>query len=152
MQGIETNLAFQPLLRELDAEELETISECAHTVSFAAGQAIFYEGEVAQHFYIITHGKVALQVYGPGRGPITIETIDDGDILGWSWLFPPYRWHFDAQALTTTQAIAFNAMCLRGKCEGDHSLGYKLVKVFSHLIMERLQATRLRLLDVYAPN
>jgi CRP-like cAMP-binding protein len=152
MQGIETNLAFQPLLRELDAEELETISECAHMVSFDEGQAIFYEGEVAQHFYIITHGKVALQVYGPGRGPITIETIDDGDILGWSWLFPPYRWHFDAQALTATQAIEINAMCLRGKCEVDHSLGYKLVKVFSHLIMERLQATRLRLLDVYAPQ
>jgi hypothetical protein len=142
MQGIETNLAFQPLLRELDAEELQTISECAHIVSFKAGQ----------HFYIIMSGKVALQVYGPGRGPITIETIDDGDILGWSWLFPPYRWHFDAQALTATQAISFNAMCLRGKCELDHSLGYKLVKVFSHLIMERLQATRLRLLDVYAPN
>jgi CRP-like cAMP-binding protein len=152
MQAIESDLAFQPMLRELDAEEVKQISECARMVSFEAGQTLFYEGEVAQHFYIITHGKVALQVYGPGRGPITIETLDDGDILGWSWLFPPYRWHFDAQALDSTRAILFNAMCLRAKCEEDHSLGYKLVKVFSHLIMERLQATRLRLLDVYGPQ
>jgi CRP/FNR family transcriptional regulator, cyclic AMP receptor protein len=85
----------------------------------------------------------------PGRGPITVETIGPGEILGWSWLFPPYRWHFDGRAVEGTRAIAFDAKCLRLKCEEDHDLGYELVKQFAHVMMERLQATRLRMLDVY---
>ena len=152
MQAIEIDLAYQPMLRELDEHQLVQIAECAHEVGFEAGQIIFREGEVANHFYVITAGKVALQMYAPGKGAITIETIDGGELLGWSWLFPPYRWHFDAQAVEPTRAIAFNAMCLRGKCEEDYRLGYKLVGAFSRVIMERLQATRLRLLDIYAPN
>jgi CRP-like cAMP-binding protein len=140
------------VIEGLDERELAQIAECAHEVSFKAGQTIFREGEAAHHFYLLLEGKVALQVYAPGKGPITIETVDQGDLLGWSWLFPPYRWHFDAIAVEPTQAIALNAMCLRGKCEEDHTLGYKLVKAFSRVIVERLQATRLRLLDVYAPH
>ena len=152
MQAIETDLAYQGMLQELDQHQLVQIAECAHEATFEAGQTIFREGEVANHFYIVVQGKVALQLHAPAKGPITIETVDGGDLLGWSWLFPPYRWHFDALAVQPTRAIAFNAMCLRAKCEEDYALGYRLVKAFSRVIMERLQATRLRLLDVYAPH
>ena len=84
-----------------------------------------------------------------GRGPVVIETLHDGDVVGWSWLFPPYRWQFDARALEPSRAIAFDGACLRGKCEADHELGYELMRRFAGSIIERLQATRLRLLDVY---
>jgi CRP-like cAMP-binding protein len=87
-------------------------------------------------------------VFIPGQGRITIETIASGDVLGWSWLFPPYRWHFDAQALELTRAIAFDGACLRAKCDDDHDLGYALQR-FARIMMQRLQATRLQLLDVY---
>ena len=78
-----------------------------------------------------------------------IETLHDGDVVGWSWLFPPHRWHFDGRATAPTSLIAFDGACLRGKCDADHELGYQLMRRFAASIVERLQATRLQLLDVY---
>ena len=80
---------------------------------------------------------------------MTVETVHDGDLLGWSWLVPPYRTVFDARALDTVHAIAFDGACLRGKLENDPALGYDLMKLFATVIVERLQNTRIRLLDVY---
>jgi hypothetical protein len=80
---------------------------------------------------------------------MTIETIGEGEVLGWSWLFPPYRWQFDAQAVGLVRAIAFDGRCLRGKCEEDHDLGYWLMQRFAQVMSQRLQATRLQLLDLY---
>jgi CRP-like cAMP-binding protein len=133
----------------MEAKHLEAIAECATYMRFEKGRFLFREGEHARCFYIISKGKVALELLAPGRGPIVVATLDDGDVLGWSWLFEPYRWHFDALAQTDVTVVAFNALCLRGKCDEDHDLGYELVKRFSHVIMERLQATRLALMDVY---
>jgi CRP-like cAMP-binding protein len=150
MDGYETLLAEQHFLKGIDPAHLQVIAECATQVRFEKGQFLFREGEFARCFYIISKGKVALEVLAPGRGPIIVETLDDGDVLGWSWLFEPYRWHFDALAQTDITAVAFNALCLRGKCDTNHDLGYELVKRFSQVIMERLQATRLALMDVYS--
>ena len=149
MQSTELFLAEQPFLKELDTHQIEQVAGCAFDAQFDAGQFLFREGEAANQFYIITHGKVVLEVFVPGRGAVAIETLEAGDVLGWSWLFPPHRWHFDGRALVLTRAIAVDAKCLRAKCEDDHDLGYALVKQFARIIMERLQATRLRLLDVY---
>jgi CRP-like cAMP-binding protein len=149
MQNLEPFLAEHPFFKDLDRRYLELIVGCASNVRFDAGDFIFREGEEADRFYIIRHGKVALEVFAPGRGSITVQTIGEGDVLGWSWLFPPYRWHFDARALELTRAIALDGKCLREKCEEDHDLGYELVKRVAQIIMERLQATRLQLLDVY---
>jgi CRP-like cAMP-binding protein len=149
MDNYETILAGQNFLRGMTTEQLEAIADCASYVRFQKGQFLFREGESARRFYIITGGKVALETFAPGRGPVILETLEDGEVLGWSWLFEPYRWHFDAFAETDVTAVAFDALCLRGKCDADHDLGYELVKRFSHVIMERLQATRLALLDVY---
>jgi CRP-like cAMP-binding protein len=152
MQTVDPILAKEGFLKNLKHKQLEKIAGCAFDARFVAEQFLFREGEAANNFYIITHGKVALEVFVPGRGPVTIETLGEGDVVGWSWLFPPYRWHFDGRALELTRVIAFDARCLRGMCETDHDLGYELMKHFSHVIMERLQATRLRLVDVYGSH
>jgi len=149
MEGYETLLAEQHFLNGMEEEHLEVMADCASYVRFRKGEFLFREGEYARRFYIISSGKVGLEIFTPERGPVIIETIEDGDVLGWSWLFEPYRWHFDAIAQTDITAVAFDALCLRGKCDANHDLGYELVKRFSQVIMERLQATRLALLDVY---
>jgi CRP-like cAMP-binding protein len=108
---------------------------------------IFREGEEANTFLVLRQGEVAVEVFTAERGPVRIETLGVGDLLGWSWLVPPYRWHFDVRAVEMTRAIALDARCLRQKCEEDHDLGYQLFKRFSHVIEQRLQATRLQLLE-----
>jgi CRP-like cAMP-binding protein len=133
----------------MSAEELELLAGCASNVRFEAGDVLFREGDPADTFYVIRHGTVAIEAYGPARGEMTIETVEAGEVLGWSWLFPPYRWHFDARALSQVRATAFDGACLRGKCDDDPALGYDLMKRFAQVMIERLQWTRLRLLDVY---
>jgi CRP-like cAMP-binding protein len=131
------------------AEELEVLAGCASNVRFAEGEVVFREGDEADTFYLIRHGTIALETFVPTRGPVTIETAGPGEVVGWSWLFPPYRWHFDARALSLVRATAFDGACLRGKCEADTALGYDLMRRFAQVMIERLQWTRLRLLDVY---
>ncbi len=149
MQTLEAILAEHPFLQGLEPRHLSLIVGCASNVRFNAGDFIFREGEEANEFYVIRHGKVALEVFAPDRGPIIIDTLVEGEVLGWSWLIPPYIWHFDARAAELTRAIALDGKCLRQKCEDDHDLGYELLKRFAHIMEQRLQATRLRLLDLY---
>lgn len=149
MRTLETILAEHPFFRGLPERHLKVIVGCASNVSFEEGETIFREGEEANCFYLIRQGRVALEVYAAGIGTITIQTLDAGDILGWSWLVPPYRWHFDARVVEPVRAIALDGECLRRKCEDDHDLGYELLKRFAEIITQRLQATRLQLLDVY---
>lgn len=149
METLERLFAEHPFFAGLDSRYMQLIVGCGANVRFEAGQFIFREGEEANEFYIIRHGKVALEIFVPERGPVVIETIGEGEILGWSWLIPPYHWHFDARAVELTRAIALDGKCLRRKCEEDHDLGYELLKRFAHIVEQRLQATRLQLLDVY---
>lgn len=149
MRTLETVLAEHPFFAGLEQRYLQIIVGCATNVVFEKGQIIFREGEEANRFYLIRQGRVALEVHAAGIGTLTIQTLDAGDILGWSWLVPPYRWHFDARAVELTRAIALDGECLRRKCEEDHDLGYELLKRFAEIITQRLQATRLQLLDVY---
>jgi CRP/FNR family cyclic AMP-dependent transcriptional regulator len=152
METLEHLLIEHPFLKGLDPKYIQLITGCASNVRFDAGQIIIREGEEADQFYIIRQGKVALQIYTPTHGSIIIDTLTDGDVLGWSWLIPPYQWRFDAVAIELTRAIALDGKCLRNKCEADHNLGYELLKRFSSIVDERLESTRLRLLDVYAKD
>jgi len=149
MQGIEGLLAEVPVFGGLGARDLETVAGCGRNVRFEAGEQLFREGDAADTFYVVRHGSVALETFVPARGPMMIETIEAGEVIGWSWLFPPYRWHFDARALTQVRATAFDGACLRGKCDADPALGYALMSRFAQVLIERLQWTRLRLLDLY---
>jgi CRP/FNR family cyclic AMP-dependent transcriptional regulator len=143
------DLTNQPYLAGLGPEYIELLADCAVHVISSAGERIFSEGDRADSFFLISRGKVALEVDIPGPGVITIETLDEGDVLGWSWLFPPYRWHFDATAVELTRMIEVNGACLRAKIEEDHEFGFQLMRRFAQTIIQRLQSTRLQLLDMY---
>jgi len=149
METIDTLLRDVPVFHGLGTDDLTLLAGCAQNVHFGAGEMLFREGDPADTFFLIRHGSVALEMYVPARGPAIIETLEAGEVAGWSWLFPPYRWHFDARALTSVRATAFDGACLRGKCEADPKLGYELMSRFAQVLIERLQWTRLRLLDLY---
>jgi CRP/FNR family cyclic AMP-dependent transcriptional regulator len=149
MRTIDQLLEEAPAFEGLTDEQLDLIAGCALNRVFAAGEHLLREGEPANEFFAIRHGTVALETFVPQRGAVMIETLHGGDLLGWSWLFPPHRTVYDARALGVVRAVAFDGACLRGKCEEDPRLGYELMKRFTGIIVERLQATRLRLLDVY---
>ena len=149
MQTLEPILAEHPFFKGLKPEYLQLVTGCASNVRFDTGTYIFREGEEASQFYLIRQGRVALEIFASQHGPITIETIEAGEVVGWSWLFPPYRWHFSGRVFEPTRAIALDGKCLRAKSEEDHDLGYELMKRVAQIMMERLQATRIRLLDIY---
>jgi CRP/FNR family transcriptional regulator, cyclic AMP receptor protein len=148
-QPIEHLLADVPLFEGLGDDERALLAGCARNVRFLEGEYLFHEGDAAETFWVIRHGSIALEAFVPARGPVTIETIEPGEVLGWSWLFPPYRWHFDARAVSLVRATAFDGVCLRDKCDADPALGYLLMGRFAQVLRERLRWTRLRLLDVY---
>lgn len=149
MRTIDELLAEVPAFEGMASDQLELIAGCAHNETFKQGERLMREGDPADTFYVLRSGRVALEIHVPQRGALTIETLDTGDLLGWSWLVPPYRVDFDAVAIETAHVIAFDGACLRGKSDQDHALGYELMKRFVPVIVERLQATRIRLLDVY---
>jgi CRP-like cAMP-binding protein len=149
LKGIAEMLAEIGPFDNLAPEHLELIAGCGSNRSLEQGTNLFHEGEAADTFYVVRHGRVALEIFVPGRSAVTVETIGPGEVIGWSWLFEPYRWHMDARVVESGSAIGFDGACLRGKCESDHDLGYELMKRFATLLIERMQATRLRLLDIY---
>jgi CRP-like cAMP-binding protein len=149
MQTIETLLQEVPFFSGLAPAHLELVAGCASNVHFGEDEVLAREGDHADTFYLVRQGVVAIEMFVPGRGAATIETIEAGEIIGWSWLFPPYRWHFDARALTPVRATAFDGACIRRKSEEDTALGYDLITRFARVMTQRLQWTRLRLLDLY---
>ncbi|HEY7616011.1 MAG TPA: cyclic nucleotide-binding domain-containing protein [Terriglobales bacterium] len=152
METLERIIAEHPFFADLESYYTTLLVGCASNVRFQAGAYIFKEGEEANEFYLIRTGKVALELFAPQREPIIVETLSEGEILGWSWLVPPYHRKFHAHAVEETRALALDGKCLRTKCEQNHDLGYELLKRFSQVIAQRLEATRYQLLDVYAPR
>jgi CRP-like cAMP-binding protein len=143
-----TRVALHPFLAGMNHKQLALLSDCAMVVQFKKGQVIFREGEIANRFYLIETGKVILESSGALGDPVVIDTIGAGDLLGWSWMFPPYVWHFTARAVEPTAAIFFYGTILREYCERDHALGYELFKRMSAVMIKRLQAARTKMLAV----
>src|SRR5271166_6660963 len=152
MATMEELLGSHPFFAGLSDSAIQLIAGCASNVHFAAGDYIFGEGETASRFYVIRHGRVALEIHSPARGPLVIDTMDEGEVLGWSWLVSPYRYFGDARAVTPVSATALDGTCLRGKCEADAELGYQLLKRVTSVMYQRLQSSRVRLLDLYGPE
>jgi len=142
-------LAEHPFFSGMEDRLLAILEGCAKNVRFEAGHLIFRENEEANQFYLIRTGKVALELFAHSKGALIISTLYEGDILGWSWLSPPYKWKFSARAVEETRAFALDGKCLRVKAEMDHDLGYEILKRFVHIIEDRLQSTRLQLLNIY---
>ena len=149
IRKIETLLKEHPFFQDMRQEYIDSLAGCASNVRFKARETIFQQDEKANHFYILESGKIAIDLSTPGRGVLTIETLGEGQVLGWSWLFPPYEWQYGARAVEDTKAIAMDARCLRGKCETDPALGYDLMKRFSAIMARRMQRARLQVLDIY---
>jgi CRP-like cAMP-binding protein len=148
-QTLESVLIEHPFVKDLPAGHIELILHCASERVFAPGEYLSREGEQADVFYLIRAGRVSLEIHSPQGGGLRIETLGDGDVLGWSWIVEPYRWHFDARALNTVRAVALDGKALRGLCDVDPVLGYRLLRRFARLMEHRLNSTRLQLLDVY---
>ncbi len=150
METLEPILKEHPFFKGLEQKYFDFILGCASNVFFKAGDVILKEGDSADKFYLIRSGKAAISM-GQSR-QITIQTIREGAILGWSWLIPPHQYRFSAKALENTRAIALDGKCLREKCEKNSDLGYELLKRLMSVFTERLEATRLQLLNIYDVN
>jgi CRP-like cAMP-binding protein len=149
-ESMATRVALHPFLAGMNPKQLALLTDCAIPVRFKKGQTILREGELANRFYLIESGKVVLES-GEGFGdPVIVETIGAGDLLGWSWMFSPYVWHFTARAAEPTEAIFFYGTILREYCERDPSLGYELFKRITPIMLKRLQAARRKMLSVHA--
>ena len=151
MKSMADILAAHPLFAGLDREITDLLGGCARNVRFAAGAYLFKEDEPADVFYLLRAGDVALELRMAGRGKLTVETLHSGQVVGASWILPPYRWRFDARAVDEVRATGIDATCLRNKCDADPATGYQVMQRFLPIVAERLQSTRLRLLDLYAP-
>lgn len=149
MKTIADLLRDHPFFRDLAEADLEFIGGCGEISIYHAGDYLARENESADHFFVIRKGRVAVETFLPERGPLCLQTLHDGDVFGWSWLFPPYLWTFDARALDEVHAIRLGGKCLREKCEAEPKLGLQLMKRFARIATERLQAARIQLLDVY---
>ena len=149
MNTVENIIGTHPFWKELNPHYFHILRECAVYSRFGAGQCIFEAGSDAEHFYLIHNGYVALETSMPGKGRITLQTIGPGEALGWSWLFPPYRWHFSARTTDVTDAVCFGARALRDYAEENHDFGYDLAMRVVRIVLERLQAARSLLADFY---
>lgn len=143
-------IAEHPFFKGIKPEYLKILGRSAMETKFEADQRIFNEGEPANRFYLIQHGEVILESPKTQSSAIPIQIIGDGDVLGWSWLFPPFYWHFDARALEPTTSIFLYGARLRGECEANHGFGYDLLKRVCQVLIARLQATRRQLLSFRA--
>lgn len=142
------SLAAQPFLRGMSPGQLDRLAETVSDVQLPARHRIFEDGGYASRFWLIRSGQVALDLPVPGNGLVVIETLGMGDMLGWSWLFPPYRWALGAVTLGPVEVFEFDGPAVRARLDADPKLGYEMTHRFLAVAANRLQATRLRLLDL----
>lgn len=149
VEGLDAVLREHPFFTEFDQRYRTLVAGCAANLVVPANGYVYREGEPADHFYLLRSGRVAIEVFVPGKAPIIVETLSGGDLMGWSWLVPPFRCSFDARAVELTRLISLDAACLRGKMEEDPVLGYELYKRFSPVIAARVAAARRQMIDMY---
>jgi CRP-like cAMP-binding protein len=148
--SLEQLLAGYEFFGALGPADLALIAGCGRNEHFDTGSFLFRQGQQADRFYLVRAGRVALEIEAPGRGSLVIDTVETGGVVGVSWIFPPYRWQFDARASEPVRAVGFDAACLRQKADDDPRLGYELMKSFAGVLAQRMQSARIRLLDLYS--
>lgn len=146
--ALRSAITAHPFFHDLSEKQQDLLAECAMQTKFRSGDIIFHQGDVANRFYLIEEGSVALEASQPGHTMIPIQTLGAGDILGWSWLFPPHIWRFSARAMEPASAIFFYGTWLRARCEQDPGLGDELMRRMARVVVERLQATQLQLVEI----
>lgn len=148
IHSIENLLREQSFFSGMPEACLTNLAGCGKNVVFKKDKFLAREGRPADEFYVIRSGKISVEIHAGGK-TFRVQTANAGEVVGWSWLFPPHQWAFDVLALEETHVVALDGKCLRAKCEADPVLGYQLMKRFAGILVQRLSATRLQLLDVY---
>lgn len=151
METIAPILAAHPFFKGLDSRYLKLVLECASRETFKPGEFLCRDEEEATKFYVIHHGRVSLEIYRARRGPVTIQSLGEGEVLGWLWFDQPYHWHMDAKALELTRVITLDVLCLLNKCNQDQAFGYELMRRYAHYLAVQFRVTKLQLADMYGP-
>lgn len=141
-------LAAQPLFCDLPRPDLDLFAGCGRNQVYPAGTYLAREGDPADSLFVLRRGKVGIELHTAG-GPLLIETLGEGEVEGWSWIFPPHHWAYDVEALEPAHVVVLDGACLRRKCEADPAFGYRTMQRFARVVAHRLHATRVRLLDLY---
>jgi CRP-like cAMP-binding protein len=152
MDNLDELLAQHPFFQGWEPAYRQRLRDCAMPARFAAGELIFRAGEIANRYYLLVQGRVAIEAARAGGPPVEIQELGGGEVLGWSWLFPPYCWHFGARALEPTTAVFLYGTRLREFCEEDKDFGYELMKRLSQVLVGRLQASERKLLELRKPR
>ena len=152
MKKVESLLAEHPFTKNMNIAYLEKIAGCASQLDLMGGKYVFRQGESAQEFYLILSGSVEIELFSAIGGPVVLEKIGGGSVLGWSWLISPYRWHFDARTVEPVSALKIDAVRLRNLEEFDGKFGYEILKRFLEIIGDRLESERTKLVDLYAAH
>jgi CRP/FNR family cyclic AMP-dependent transcriptional regulator len=147
--GIAGELTQHRFFEQLPEELTTQLADCAANVVFEPGAELFTEGQEAKSFYAIRSGRVSVGVHVPHKGLVVIETLQTGDILGWSWMLPPYRWHFDAVALEQVRAVELHSECILAYLNENPAAGYRLMTAVAQIMEERLESARIRLVDLF---
>ncbi len=148
IEGLGPILAQHPFFADMDQGPLDIITGCCANEVYKAGEFLYRQGQPADKFYLVRDGMINLEIYVPGRPPISVETVEAGEIIGWSWLIPPYQWSNDARAIDSVRVISLDGACLRRKMEADRALGYEVYKRFVPIMAKRLLTTRLRIVEL----
>jgi CRP/FNR family cyclic AMP-dependent transcriptional regulator len=149
MDTMEPILAAHPFCKGLEPRYLKLILACASRETFTLGQFLCRDHEEARKFYVIHHGRVSVEIYRARRGPVTIQSLGEGEVLGWLWFDKPYQWHLDAKALDLTRVISLDVQCLLDECNQDHDFGYELMRRYAHHLAVQFRVTKLQLADMY---
>lgn len=152
MNSLEAALASHQFLAGLDPGFIESLAACSRIAQFASGQFILRQGAPAREFYLIRKGKVTVELFSGEGGPVVIRSLGEADVLGWSWLIPPYEWRFDARAVEATDVIAIDTEALKRIFQGAPAFGYEVLQRFVRVIADRLEAERLQLVTLYAAH
>lgn len=145
---LENTIRTHPFFHGMKPHHLAMLSKCATEAKYRPGEPLFNEGEPANRFFLIQQGRVALEAHEPGDGTAVVQLLEPGEVLGWSWLFPPFTWHLRARAVEHTSVVVLDGGHLLGCAENDHEFGYELMKRVAQIVIHRLQATRRQLLQV----
>jgi CRP-like cAMP-binding protein len=148
-EPFEARVGLHPFLAGLRPHHIKLLADCAMAAEFQPNEYVFRQGDFANRFYLIEEGNVALEMRGPKDHSMPIDQVGPGKLVGWSWMFPPYVWYFDARATEPTTALFFYGTMLRQYCAKDPTFGFELFKRMSHVMLERLQAARIQLLKCH---
>jgi len=149
INGLDRMLREHPFFEDMDAGIQKIVAGCATNARYEAGQIIHREGDKADRFFLVRSGVVSIEMHLPGRKPVTMDTVHDGEVFGWSWITPPYRNAYDARAVQMTRLVILDAKCLRKKMKKNCVLGYELLRRFVPVMAHRLASSRLQMIDIY---